>query len=241
MKLAAKKRACLAACAIAFLSVLPALDGGNIPLAPRPSWVKPVERDASSGSDTSLVDSGFYYILNDQQQSVSPVAHYRHFAFRVINHSGLEEASRIEIPYESAYETLLLHGFRVWRGGKAIDWSKRVRWQELQREAALNVGLYDESKTMLLILEDIRQDDVIEYDYTVEGMNPIFGEKYSGAFHYGLDYPMATLSFRLLIPQGRDIAIKQHVREISPVETALADGSREIVWSERNSPAVRED
>lgn len=241
MNLAAKKRACLAACAIALLSVLPALDGGNVPLAPRPSWVKPVELDASSGIDTSLVDSGFYYILNDQQQSVSPVAHYRHFAFKVINHSGLEEASRIEIPYESAYETLSLHGFRVWRGGKAIDWSKRVRWQELQREAALNVGLYDESKTMLLILEDIRQDDVIEYDYTVEGANPIFGEKYSGDFHYGLDYPMATLSFRLLIPANRDIAIKQHVREISPIETALADGTREIVWSERNSPAVRED
>ena len=52
---------------------------------------------------------------------------------------------------------------------------------------------------------------------------------------------MATLSFRLLIPANRDIAIKQHVREISPIETALADGTREIVWSERNSPAVRED
>lgn len=241
MNKAAKRYASLAACAIILVSTVSALDGGNIPLSARPEWVKPIELDPASGIDSALVDSGFYYILNDQQQSVIPPEHYRHFAFRVINHSGLEEASRIEITYESAYETLLLHGITVWRDGKAIDWSKRVRWQELQREAALDSGLYDESKTMLLILEDIRKDDIVEYDYTVAGSNPIFGSKYYGVFNHGLDYPMATLSFRLLVPKGRKIAVKQHVRDLPQAETILPDGTRELVWKERNSAAVREN
>lgn len=220
---------------------LSALDGGNIPFTARPSWVKPLEFNSKSAIDDALVDNGFYYILNDQQCAVQSQEHYRHFAYRVINHSGLEEASRIEISYEPTYQTLALHEFRIWRDGKPLEYGKRIRWKELQQESALMYGQYDETRTMLLILEDIRTGDVVEYDYTIRGSNPIFAPIFYGTFHHGLDYPMATLSFRLVLPPGRAIATRQHVRELPFTETALPDGGREIVWSERDSPAVREN
>lgn len=216
-----------------------ALDGGNIPLTDRPAWIKPVQLDISSGIDRSLVDSGFYYILNDQQMRVSPCEHYRHFAFKVINHAGLEEASRLEISYEPAFEKLSLHSFRVYRDGAAIDYRNRVRWRELQREDSLDNGQYDESRTMLLILEDIREGDIVEYDYSTRGSNPIFGSMFYGTFSHGLDYPMATLSFRLVIPPKRDIRTRQYVRTLAESSAPTSDGGKEIHWTEHNSPAVK--
>ena len=235
------KRACLLILSCIMLTALSALDGGNLPLSPRPSWVEPVTLDPGSAIETSLVDSGYYYILNDQQRSVGTNEHYRHFAFRVLNSSGLEEASRIEILFESDFERLSIHGVTVWREEKALDWTKRIRWQTLQRESSLDYGLYDESKTMLLVLEDVRPGDVVEYDYTIAGENPIFGTKFYGTFNHGLDYPMSNLSFRLLVPAGRKIAIKHHVRSLPQAERSLPDGSTEIRWVERDSPAVKDD
>ncbi len=220
---------------------LVALDTESIPIEKRAAWIVPATLDPSAQIDHSLVDCGFYYILNDQQKSVSPHARYFHGAYRVINNSGLEEASKIEITYSPAYESLSLHGIRVYRDGATIDYRARVRWKEIQREPGLDNGLYDEDRTMLLVLEDIRKDDVIEYDYSINGSNPILGNRYYEVFSYGLDYPMAVTHFRLVVPKGREVRIKQHLRELPVTERPTGDGGKELVWEEKDSPAIKTD
>jgi len=218
---------------------LAALDATPIPITPRAAWIEPVTLDQTAGVDPALIDDGYYYVLTDRQVNVDPSETYFHGAFKVLNNSGLEDASQIEIEYNPAYEKLEIHGFTVYRDGKALDWSKRVRWKELQRETSLSQGLYDEATTMLIVLEDIRARDVVEYDYSVRGSNPIFGKRFYSYFSYGYDYPMASLSFRVRIPQGRNLEIRQHGRTIPLTTTELANGAVAKVWTEKNSPAVK--
>lgn len=218
-----------------------ALDAGAIPLAKRGDWVTPVPLDESRTIDGSLVNYGFYYILNDQQVSVARKEHYRHYAFRVVNNAGVEEASELRLDRDASYERLAVHSITVHRGGASMDYSGKVRWSELQREEALDNRMYDGTKTMLVILEDIREGDVVEYDYTVTGSNPIFGSRYYGFFSHGLDYPMLSLRFRLVIPKGRDVAIRQHVRDLPQATRALPGGDVEYVWEEADSVAVESE
>lgn len=232
-------------CALAFALLASgtafALDSGTIPLGRRPEWVTPTPIDTASAIDTSLVNYGFYFILNDEQVSVSPVEHYRHYAYRVLNNAGLEEASELKLTWEPSYETLTIHSLTVYRDGAAIDYGKKVRWSELQREDSLDVRMYDETRTMLIILEDIREGDIVEYEYTTAGSNPIFGATFYGYFSHGLDYPMLSLHFRLIVPPGRNIAIRQHVRSLAQTVQALPGGGTEYAWAETRSPEVRLD
>ena len=223
---------------IALTTSLMALDGGRMPLSERPAWVSYRPLDTKLSIDAGLIESGYYYVLNDQQLHVGLQERYRHFAFRVISTAGLEEASKIEIHYQPAYQQLSINGIRVFRDGQFIDYHDRVRWQELQREQSLANGLYDEERTMLMILEDIREADLVEYEYTTRGANPIFEQRFYATFEHGLDYPMADLSCRLVIPPQRHIQIKQHTRTMPQQSQTLADGSQEIVWAEKNSPKV---
>lgn len=234
-------RPCAFALILSFAASAAALDSGNIPLGKRSDWVSPVALDESGTIDGSLVNYGFYYILNDQQISVSRKERYRHYAFRVVNNAGVEEASELRLEWDSSYEKIVIHSIAVHRDGKTLDYSGKVRWSELQREEALDYRMYDGTKTMLVILEDIREGDVVEYDYTVSGSNPIFGSRYYGFFSHGLDYPMLSLRFRLVAPKGSDVEIRQHVRDLPQTERTLPGGDVEYVWEETDSVAVESE
>ncbi len=225
--------------ATVFLPSLKALDNGSIPVSARPQWTQPVTCDPAATIDPSLVDYGYYYLLVDQQIHVEQKQDYRHYAFRVINNAGLTDASQIELSWEPSYEQFTLHSLSVWRNGTKHEWTNRIRWKEIQKEESLDILQYKETRTMLLVLEDIRVNDVVEYEFSITGTNPIFGDMTAGSFHHGYNYPMDTVHFRLLVDPRRPLSIKQHVRELPVSKVTTADGLHEYVWHEKNSPEVK--
>ncbi len=219
---------------------LSALEHSAPVLFPVPDWVSPLSLPEEL--DESFASSyGYHFILNDQQYHPAKATTYRHFAWVLTSPAGLESASRIYIPWQVRHETLEVHFIRVVRNGERLDWKDRARVEDLHREDRLDSGIYDEERTRFMVLEDIRVGDIVEYAYSLRGANPVFGGQVHKTFVHGQDYPMALLHFRLLLSPDSKIKTRQYVRSIEPVERLLAGGWRELVWMEKESPAVKEE
>lgn len=65
------------------------------------------------------------------------------------------------------------------RGEESRDALRRESIKLIQEEEDLSAQIYNGRITALLVLEDVRPGDVIDYDYSLSGSNPVFGEHFS--------------------------------------------------------------
>ena len=72
----------------------------------------------------------------------------------------------------------------------------------LQRETQLESQIYDGRLSVVLLLEDLRVGDVLEYAYTLRGQNPVLDGLYSGSFDTEWSVPLRRMRFRLPLSAG---------------------------------------
>lgn len=203
-----------------------------------PDWVEPVDVDLAgeatgeSGGSTSL--------LWDGQVNAREKTGYFHFAKRFLTESAVENGARITITFDPSYQTLAFHQLVIHRGGKAIDRLSAQEIKLLQREERLDWNLYDGQLSAVLIPDDIRVGDVVEYAYSIRGANPIFGGRFMAAFSTRWTEPLRHMKYRLLWPGDRKLQIKAHVEELAPAISSK-NGLTEYVWDRRNVPALISD
>jgi hypothetical protein len=171
-----------------------------------PNWVieRPYDLDKSQ-ADIQAVQ----YLLVDQQRKLlsdmhkSPPQYFYHFVLRLLNSAGLSKYSQLEISFNPAYQTLRLHSLKVIRDGVARELADRVYVRMVQQEEQLASDIHDGKITAVLIPEDIRVGDIIDYSYTIEGRNPIFGDRHFGASPLNFDVPVDKLALRILTDSDR--------------------------------------
>src|SRR6266545_909156 len=205
-------------------------------VGPPPSWVKPRQADLTAPNQRN---EGWEYLLVDRQEMVGPssIDRYWHTAYRVLDERAVKDNSQIEIVFDSTYQRLILHSVRVWRGGRSIEQLKRSQIHVAQRETELEYEIFDGSLTIVVLLEDVRRGDVIEYSFTRRGSNPVFQGHYMSRFRVQEDVPMREQSFRLLWRRDRPLYIHPMGTTLQPVIATTA-AAREYVWSQRDLAAV---
>jgi hypothetical protein len=109
---------------------------------------------------------------------------------------------------------LIFHSIRIIRGKESINKLQPAKIKVIQQEEELDMHLYDGSLSAVLFLEDVRKGDIIEYSYTMKGFNPVFKGKYSGLFETGYSVPVYNLYYKLLVPEGREVQIKNSLTEV---------------------------
>lgn len=227
---------------LAAAALLPGLAAGAPParaprFGPPPAWVEPLPLPA----DGTLPDgNGIALLLLDHQMSPARGELYVHDARKLTNASGVQRGSRLSFGWDPAYETLTLHSASVVREGRRIDALRRERVRVLEREAGMEAHLYDGSLTAVLLLEDVRPGDVVEYAYTLRGGNPVFGGKYLDGLGVRGSSPWAHVRYRLLWPKGRELFTKGH-GEVPAAVTRDAGPFTEHVWEARDVPALLAD
>lgn len=180
-------------------------------------------------------------LLLERQISVldaEPVEYVR-VVVRPLNSQGVQAVSQIYLGFNPAYQRLSLHRIRVARAGKVVDRTRSVKLDLLRRERNLENNLYEGDVTALGILPDVRVDDVIDYEYSVAGRNPIFGNRYAARVNISQGYPLDEFHLRFLSPDKRVI----QVRASSGVQLvrSQADGvSQYEVVSKSVSPVIDE-
>jgi lipoprotein NlpI len=214
-------------------------EGFRYDITPLPSFVqtinRPVQKSASSDSDQE-------FLLQERQISLlnKTPQRYVHTQTTAYSSNALESVSQVYIQFNPAFEQLALHAIRVWRDGKAIDLTKKVKLDLLRRESNLEKSMYEGDVTAIGILPDIRVQDIVELEYTVSGSNPVFGNHYADLFYMMQMKPVREYRFRMLYPDTRQIAWR-----LPPGMTAKESsqaGIKQIDISQSNiKPYVQED
>ncbi len=231
----------LAVCALLLVPVR-ASAAAEYATGPEPAWAKPLTLSVPTSVEHATLSQGTYYLLTDSQTWVKndTVIKYRHYAQQAVNQAGLDSISRVSINFDPTYEKITLHRLRIIRKGKVTDILARAKIMVLQREKDAESRIYDGSKTINMVLEDIRVGDVVEYSYTRQGENPVLANHYYDNYHLGWAVPVREVYFRLLWPTQRPLFIKPHGTTNTP-KIKAAGATTEYVWSVKDAKAITED
>jgi transglutaminase-like putative cysteine protease len=134
----------------------------------------------------------------------------------------------------------LIHYIRIRRGSQTLDALNPQEIKVIQKESELDQQLYNGTLSAIVFVNDVRVGDIIEYAYSVIGLNPIFQGSYSTTFYLAFSEPVALLRFRLLWPAEHPIYIKNHGTQLQPL-IRTQNQHTEYLWSLKDVPAIADE
>ncbi len=202
-------------------------------------WVERVAPDLDSPSPfTGPVKPGVYFRLVDFQVHADLGEEYFHYASEFLTVAGVHEKSEFEIDFDPAYQRLTIHRLLRHRDGVTEDILRPELIRVTIPEDERNNGLLDGHLSVMLLLEDVRPGDVVEYDYTLTGKNPVFDGVFSDVVPMEWESTVRALSYRLVRGKDRPELRQRGFRvEIEPLVRDLEEtGEREWIWRRDDIP-----
>lgn len=220
----------------------------NILKTPEPDWVAPVLMPDIDTLPQEKIRNGVYYRLVDNQVLVEQgrePQYYYHYADHIVNQTGVEGSSQLNLGYDPSYQRLRLHTLRVLRNNQVLDRIDSARMKLIQREEDMDNLIYSGHMTLNIILDDVRVGDTIEYSYSIEGMNPVFQNVFAYSHYLNWSVPVGRLSLRLLWhkPSSLQHQIKNSELALKQTETAqgkeywISGDNVEPIKIESNTPS----
>ena len=178
-------------------------------------------------------------MLDDHQTRVSEksVDRYYHHVQRIETAAGLSDLSQLKFYFEPSYQQLTIHFIRIQRGTALIDALRPSEIKVIQQEEELSQQLYNGTLATLVFLNDLRVGDVVDYSYTISGENPVLNGHFADTFYLADSQPIQHLSYRLIWPSRRSLAIRNANIEITP-EVHEVENDSEYVWKKDNVKAI---
>jgi transglutaminase-like putative cysteine protease len=209
--------------------------------SPVPGWVKPIAAEYEAPLPASGVSDGTWELLLDRQINVTATGddHYQHSATKLVNASGVDERSQIDVTVDPTFQSLSLNSIRVVRQGRAIDQKPLARITVLPQETELRKRIYNGRYNINVLLSDVRVGDVIEYEYTIHSRERMFPGQFSERMSIGWSVPMRRQRLRILSPANRELfyRLDDHTIPSAGVHGDL----RELEWEWRDLAAIPGD
>ena len=199
-----------------------------------PAWVLP----PPSGPVATVSDEatgGLFYTLEDHQQRVTETSteRYYHESYRVNSQAGLDAGSQIKPEFDPTYQELIFHSISIKRGDKVINALRPREIKLIQPENNLDEREYNGRISALVFLNDVRVGDVVDYDYSVNGSNPVMRGRFAGRFFLIGDNPIQLLRRRLLWGSARSLHFKGFNTNIEPAVREVG-AFLEYTWEREN-------
>lgn len=140
--------------------------------APAPSWVESI--DSPTEGDQSAATTWLLY--DDQIDLRAPMRRFLRQAFRANNLTGAEMLSEIRAEFNPSYETLTLHSVTIVRDGEHIDALEDADIDFMRLETDMYARVYRGDYLAIVQVRGLESGDRLEYCYTIEGQNPVFGD-----------------------------------------------------------------
>jgi transglutaminase-like putative cysteine protease len=210
--------------------------------AAAPAWVVPVSAIHAPAATPQPTRGSVAYVLRDMQTRIDQRGKvtYFHSASRALDGGGVEKMANVSINFDPSYQALTLHAINVIRDGVVIPKLPGARVHVLQRETELDYLVYDGSMTASVLLDDIRIGDMVEYAFSLDGVNSVFQGKISGRAEMEWAVPVEHSFLRLLTPSNRPLRIAARNTRLEPRLTE-AGGYRDYRWEQHNIPALKVD
>src|SRR6516164_11063370 len=199
---------------------------------PIPAWVEMIAiPEASQAYPVVLRLADTQYLIDG-----TPVVYVRR-ALMVNDAASLSSAGQILIPFVPQYHKLKLHTVRVLRKGESLDRTAASTVRFLQRETALEQGVYSGEVTASVLVSDLRVGDTLEYAYSLHGQNPVFGGKFIETASWDQASPTALRRVVLNHRVGRPISWRvigdRKSKPVVPTEVVQGE-MRRLLFEERS-------
>ena len=205
-----------------------------------PAFVTPRELPArwdpaAPGADDRRWRYWLYDIQSDRRGGRDQV--YTEHVFEPKSPSLLGEAGRFQITYNPEFQKLSIHRVELLRDGK---WQNRLSPERIslaRRESDFEQDMTDGSVTALIVLDDVRVDDVVRVSYTVAGSNPILAGETADWINFSWRNPTLRSSLRVLYDPGTKYRVHRENVAVEPQVKRTADAT-EVRLEARALPAT---
>jgi hypothetical protein len=161
---------------VSSLLALPAVAAqAKVEKQPTPAWVLPAPVQTGLGP---VANGGVAVLVSDEQSRIvgDEVWNFRRYHVQLLNEVGVQSMGELKLDFVPSHERLVVHSLVIRRGSEVIPKTESQRFEVIKREAELeSQGVYDGKCTALALLSDLRVGDVLEYEYSIIGRNPVFG------------------------------------------------------------------
>lgn len=204
-----------------------------------PAWVHPVKAASTSRRQGSGY-GGTEMLLSDSQTRIEAhgVTAYGHYASKALDSHGVQDIAAISLSFDPTFQSLTLISIDVIRDGRRLAKMGSATIRVLHRETELEYQLFDGNKTISVAIDDVRVGDIVEYAYSLSGLNPVFANRVAGGAQLQWGVPVDRVFARLLVPQGRQVKLSlRNTKE--QAKLAEADGYRDYRWERDSVAALR--
>jgi hypothetical protein len=205
---------------------------------PPSKWVAPRSFDRPLPNDPVDPSQDYRWLLSDRQINAQNDEEFVHQARQPLTAAGVQFASHVLINYDPACQSLTFHWARIWRGTNKLDRLDPSKMRVGEAGLDAKEWLFGSEKTAILLLDDVRAGDIVDYAYSIEGRNPALGGKFCDAVQLQFKQPVDRAVTRLVWPAGRRLCITNHLTSIQPT-TARKTNVVEFTWDVRKAPGLR--
>ena len=167
---------------------------------------------------------------------------YIDYAYQAQSASLLGSAGRYQITFNPEYQKLVIHRVELRRGAEWQDRLNAERISLARREEDFEEDMADGNVTALIVLEDVRVDDVVRIRYSIVGSNPILAGQLVDGNNFGWHSPILSSRLRVLHEPGTELDIRRRpgapeasLRNSAEATEALFEASRLPAYSDEGS------
>ncbi|MFT4754603.1 MAG: transglutaminase-like putative cysteine protease [Salibacteraceae bacterium] len=194
----------------------------------KPLWVHSIQEVES---ESTLQDGGYHYLLTDYQVHIPKQEVYRHIVVKLLNSDGVQYLSDVSMDYDPTYQRLVVHAIQIKRANEVIDKLKNAKIQTIQREGNLDRNMYDGAVTAMINLPDVRENDILEYAYTIINFNPVNEGNFSDQIYQEYYTPINRLYSRVVT--NSDYPIRYQLKNGASTPKKVVRGLiKEYVWDQ---------
>ena len=151
----------------------------KVTVAPPGDWVKPNFFERALRNALVSAGENERWLLVETEINVPESATFCHRVKQICSYAGVQNGAQISLDFDPGYESLQLHWVRIWRGTNFLNCLDRDKIKIIQQERDLEQHVLNGQYSAILLLEDVRVGDVIDYAFTVQGNNPVFGGRFA--------------------------------------------------------------
>ena len=159
------------------------------------------------------------YLLFDRQIHAELRKDFFHGAIRLETMEAVQQQSQWQFAFEPRTQSVTFHFIKIRRGETEFEHLNLDKGRLLQREEGLHRFVIDGWYTFLLVLEDVRPGDVLEWAFTITNEPRLLPEF---TFHYcGLPegIPLGTYRFSVRFNPARPMKWRTSMDLLKPNET----------------------
>lgn len=214
-----------------------AADLSAVKVAPPDSWVRPQFYGQQSSVNPADSTADDYLLLQERQINALQNETFFHTDRQILNVDGVQNDSTLTINFNPNYQSVTLHWVRIWRDGKHLDRLDTNRLEVVQQEKDLDEFILNGEKSVVLVLDDVRVGDIIDYAYSIKGANPVMSGHFSRVVPVEGEEPAGRLFTRLIWPRQKALYAKAHGCLVQPA-TVMAKNTMEFTWDYNQVPAI---